>query len=208
MDFNVIDLIGGDDCEANMQLADPGLLRYYKNRQDRIIYIDTELKDEALECQKEIIGFNVEDKNIPIEKRKPIKLLINSPGGWLTETMSLAHIIKMSKTPVYTYNIGESCSGAFIVLISGHKRFTLPGAYALYHRGQGAVGGSFDDAMSASKQYKDQVDQMQDWVIANTKIKKATLTRKKSADWWMNDKEQIENGVVDKLIESIDEIVG
>ena len=47
---------------------------------------------------------------------------------------------------------------------------------------------------------------MQDWVVENTKIQKSVLSRKKSANWYMNDKEQIENGVVDKLIESIDDI--
>lgn len=205
MDF--FEILGGKDSEANMQLPDPCLVRYYQNLKNRIIYIDQELGDETLEYQRQIIQYNIEDKDIPVEERKPIKLLINSPGGYLTEAMSLARTIKLSKTPVYTYNMGECDSGAFILLISGMKRFALSGTFALYHRGSGSVGGDFDDTVSATKQYKDQVNQMQEWVIENTKIQKSVLVRKKSANWWMNDKEQVENGVVDKIIESIDDII-
>ncbi len=204
MDF--IEILGGKDSNANMQLPDPMLVRYYQNLNNRIIYIDQELGDDTLEYQRQIIQYNIDDKDIPVEERKPIKFLINSPGGYLTEAMSLARTMKLSKTPVYTYNIGECDSGAFILLISGKQRFALPGTFALYHRGSGTVGGDFDDTVSATKQYKDQVNQMQDWVVENTKIQKSVLSRKKSANWYMNDKEQIDNGVVDKLIESIDDI--
>lgn len=195
------------DSGANLQLADPGLLRYYKNLENRIIYIDSEIDDAALEYQRDIIQFNIDDKNIPVDQRKPIKLLINSPGGYLTETMSLANTIKISKTPVYTYNVGECCSGAFILLIAGTKRFALPSSFALYHRGSGSVSGDFDDTVSGTKQYREQVTQMQDFVVENTKISKATIVRKKSANWWMNCNEQIENGVVDNIIQSIDDII-
>lgn len=204
---DILGILGGIDSDANMQLADPSLVRYYKNLKNRIIYVDTELDDNTLEYQRMILQFNIDDKDIPVENRKPIKLLINSPGGLLTETMSLARTIKLSKTPVYTYNMGEACSGAFLLLISGDKRFALPGTFALYHRGSGAVGGDFDDTVSATKQYKEQIGQMQEWVVKNTSLTKSTLTRKKSANWWMDDKEQLDNHVVDKIIESIDEIV-
>lgn len=203
--LNVISMKAGSD--ANMQLADPNLLRYYKNLEERILYVDSELDENSLEYQRDILQFNIDDKDIPVEQRKPIKLLINSPGGYLTEAMSLANTIKLSKTPVYTYNVGECCSGAFILLVSGVKRFALKSSFALYHRGSGSVSGDFDDTVSGTKQYREQVNQMQDFVVENTKISKTTITRKKSANWWMNCDEQIENGVVDKVIENIDDII-
>lgn len=206
--MELVDILNlSKDPEANLQLADPALVRYYKNLKERIVYIDTDLDENTLEYQRQIIQYNFDDKDIPVEQRKPIKLFINSPGGYLTEAMTLARTIKMSKTPVYTYNMGEACSGALLLLISGSKRFALPGTFALYHRGSGTVGGDFDDTVSATKQYKDQVADMENWVVENTSIQKNVLNRKKSANWWMNANEQVNNGVVDKLIESIDEIV-
>ena len=69
--------------------------------------------------------FNKQDDedNIPIEERKPIKIFIDSPGGDLVATFTMINAIKLSKTPVYTINIGAAYSGGFFIFLAGHKRF-------------------------------------------------------------------------------------
>lgn len=59
----------------NLQLPDPTLLQFYKNYDDRIIWIDDEITTMTLEYAKMIMQWNSEDKknNIPVEERKPIK---------------------------------------------------------------------------------------------------------------------------------------
>ena len=40
--------------------------------------------------------------------------------------------IKISKTPVYTFNIGIICKESFLIYIAGHKRFSYPNSTFIY----------------------------------------------------------------------------
>lgn len=69
-----------ENCE-NMQLLDPYLVNYWRLADNRIYYINDEINEETLEIQKDIITINIEDRDKKVEDRKPIIILINSPGG-------------------------------------------------------------------------------------------------------------------------------
>ena len=56
-----------------LQLPSPELLTYYRNLEDRVIWIDYGVDESILEVSKLIMQFNKEDKNISVEQRKPIK---------------------------------------------------------------------------------------------------------------------------------------
>lgn len=92
-------------------LPDPELLVYYKNLENRTFWIDYEIEASLLEISKYIIQFNQEDKDIPIENRKPIKLFIFSYGGDLDVCFNLIDICLASKTPIHTINAGVAMSG-------------------------------------------------------------------------------------------------
>lgn len=195
-----------DNLET-MRLPDPGYVNFWKLYNNRMIYIDTEIDDNALELQKNILCFNLEDKGKPIEERQPIKILINSPGGYLAEVMSLASTFRLSKTPIWTYNIGASYSGACILLVAGHKRFALPYSFALFHSGSGGISGTFEQTQEAQKQYKKQVDDMNNFFLQHTTVEEKVFKRNKSKDWYFSADEQIKFGLVDEIITSIDDIV-
>lgn len=61
----------------NMQLPNPELLTFYKNYEDRILWIDDEINDYSIEYAKYIMQWNKDDKDTGVKKedRKPIKLL-------------------------------------------------------------------------------------------------------------------------------------
>lgn len=48
----------------NLQLPDPTLLQFYKNYDDRIVWIDDEITTMTLEYAKMIMQWNSEDKKI------------------------------------------------------------------------------------------------------------------------------------------------
>lgn len=126
-------------------LPDPELLRYWDNIKNRTLYLESDIDGQMITSfSKMIIAWNREDElnNVPIEDRKPIKLMIYTYGGEVDATLHLADIIKLSKTPVYTYNIGLAMSGGLYLLICGHKRFALESSQALFHLGSGGVQGT------------------------------------------------------------------
>ena len=82
-----------------------------------------------------ILRYNREDKDIPVESRKPILLYVNTNGGSVPDGYALFDAIMTSKTPVYTINQGYCYSMGFLIFISGKKRFAMPNSTFLMHDG-------------------------------------------------------------------------
>lgn len=193
----------------NLQLPNPSLLLDYQLGEKRIIYIDYEIDDSILDVQRQIILYNLEDKenNIPIEKRVPIKLLINSPGGLLSETMSLIAVMQMSKTPIWTVNLAAAYSGGAMLLMAGHKRYALPYSKGMIHTGSGGLGGTYEQVTEQSKKYKKEIETMTNFILEHSKIDKKVYGKNKVKDWYMTDEEQLYYGLVDEVVENIFDIL-
>ena len=190
----------------NLQLPSPELLQYYKDANDRVIWVDYDIDDTLMNVTKQILEYNKQDKGIPVENRKPIKLLIFTYGGDLYPTLALIDVIKISKTPVYTYNMGLALSAGFQILISGHKRFCLANSKALYHSGSGGTQGTYEQTEAQMREYKKMVAYMENNTLNRTKIDLKTFNKNKSKEWYMDANEQINYGIVDSVIESADEL--
>ena len=89
-----------------------------------------------------ILKWNSEDRNISKNKRKPIWLVINSPGGDSIVGSSLVDVINFSKTPVYTVGLGMVASMAFCIYICGKKRYAFPNTTLLMHDGNITISNS------------------------------------------------------------------
>lgn len=191
----------------DIKLPSPELVNYWRLAENRIFYIDYEIDESVLEIQRSILAINIADKNIKPEERTPIKILLDTPGGLLSETMSLASTIIMSKTPVITINIAEAYSGGCLLLLAGHKRYTFQYAKAMIHTGSGGVSGTYEQTEQAQKIYKKQVDEMGSYILERSGMDEKIYKRNKSKDWYMDANEQIQYGIVNGIINSLDEII-
>lgn len=135
----------------NLQLPDPSLLQFYKNYENRIIWIDDEITTMTLEYAKMIMQWNFEDKqkNIPINERTKIKVVFFSPGGDLEVNNCLVDTISLSQTPVVGVNVGMAASSGCFIYLACHERLTLPSAEFLIHKGAGQFSGSYNDVVAA-----------------------------------------------------------
>ena len=140
-----------------------------------------------------------EKKNIPVEKRQPIKLYIDSCGGSLTDTFTIIDSIKLSKTPVYCICSGTAYSGGFFIFISGHKRIAYPHASFLFHEGSTSTGGTSSQFANYAAFYKKQLDQLKDIVLSNTNISEDEYKDIKKDDIWYDVKEGLEKGFIDEV---------
>jgi ATP-dependent Clp protease protease subunit len=198
--------IGIPQSIENLQLPDPALLYYYQNYADRVYWVEGEIDESIMDLSKLIIKCNHEDKDVPVEERKPIKIFISSNGGLLDETMSLVKLIGISKTPVYTIDACYAYSAASLILISGHKRYAMPGTKCLFHSGSGGASGTFEQVQAATEDYKKMVEQMQEYIMSRTNIEKKLFNKKKAQDWYLDVNEMLERGVVDEIVEDLDKI--
>lgn len=188
----------------NLKLPDPNLVEYYEDEKNRRYWITGQIDESSLFITKAILKANIEDKDVPVEQRKPVKIFINSPGGLLVPTMSIVGLIRISKTPIWTINVSECYSAAGIILMSGHKRFALPYSICLIHSGSGGAQGTFEQSEQQMKQYKELVKSMKDFILTHTIIDAKTLNKKISLDWYINTNEMLGLGIVDELVTDID----
>ena len=107
----------------NLALPSPELITFYKNLDNRVLWLDSEVDDSFIQFARYIIEWNRADFGIPVEQRKPIKLMIMSYGGDLSINNMLVNLIQISKTPVWGIVTGTAYSGGFFTLIACHKRF-------------------------------------------------------------------------------------
>lgn len=193
---------------ANAQLPDPDLLAYYDQLENREIWLDSQVNIGTLTISKLIMHFNkVDDRNnTPIEERKPIKIFIYSYGGEVAACFNLVDTIQLSKTPVYTYNMGVAMSAAFVILLAGHKRFALPRSTALVHSGSGTTQGTFEQTEAQMKDYKHSVEVMRNYVLSRTTIDQKTFNKNKNTEWYLYIEDQLKYGIVDEEIKTLENL--
>lgn len=193
----------------NLQLPDPSLLQFYKNYENRILWVDDEITIRTLEYAKMIMQWNFDDaeNNIPVEERIPIKVIFFSPGGDLEVNNCLVDTIQLSKTPVIGVNAGMAASSGCFIYLSCHKRYTFPTAEFLLHRGSGEFSGTYDIVIAAIMNYQRQIEELGEFVLSHTKIPKEVFEENFATDWYMSANEAIEYGVAEKIITSLDEIL-
>lgn len=193
----------------NLQLPDPSLLQFYKNYENRILWIDSEINEYTLEYSKMIMQWNFEDKlnNIPDEERTPIKIIFFSPGGDLEVNNCLVDTILLSKTKVIGINAGLAASSGCFIYLACHERYTFPTAQFLIHQGAGTFSGTYDIVVAAIMNYQRQINELGDFVLSRTNIPEDVFNENFSTDWYLSSSEAIEYGVSHKVIESLDEII-
>lgn len=193
----------------NLQLPDPSLLQFYKNYENRIIWIDDEITTMTLEYAKMIMQWNFDDKqnNIPIDERVPIKVVFFSPGGDLEVNNCLVDTIQLSTTPVIGINVGMAASSGCFIYLACHKRYTFPTAEFLIHKGAGQFAGTYNDVVAAILNYQRQIEELGKFVLSRTKIPEDTFYENFENDWYLSANEAVEYGVADGIIKSLDEIL-
>lgn len=191
--------------DPNIQLPDPSLLQFYTDLDNRTYWVEGEVTDALLDLVSKIVDWNRQDKGKPVEERTPIKIYIYSPGGGLDMAKALIEMIKISKTPVYTYALGMCASAASMIFLSGHKRFATKNAYWLFHQGSCQnIGGSYQEVQSFMEDYKKQVAELETFYKENTTYDPEYIEEKLKGDWYIYKDEAVEHGIVNELVEDID----
>lgn len=161
------------------------------------------IDDTAAEGIETVIRYwnRIDDEaGIPIEDRKPIKLYIDSWGGMVVGAYTIINAIELSKTPVWTINIGAAYSAGFFIFITGHKRFAYPFSSFLYH--EGGTGNDYMDAHKFRNQaafYEKQLQQLKEHTLRYTNLTEEEYQKIIKDDYWLTAPEALEKGVCDEI---------
>ena len=175
---------------------------------ERKILINENIDDWVIDdIVMNIFKWNKEDKDIPIEERQPIRIYISTLGGAVDCGFSLIDAIKLSKTPVYTINIGDEYSMGFLIGLAGHKRYTLPNATFLLHDGSTEVVNSMSKVSDTAKFYSEMEERIKKYVLENSKLTSKMYNKKYGNEWYMYPEEAIKYGFVDEIVSDMDIIL-
>lgn len=209
---NLDDLINLDfGYECTLALPDPELVQYYKDNNERILYIYKDIDEDLLKTEKSIITWNREDEKnkIPVDKRKPITIYLYSYGGDGNTCYSFIDVMKASKTPIKMVCMGIAMSAAAIIFLAAPKgnRYISKHGTILLHLGASTTGGTAQQVLDQADDYKHFLENMKDIVISNTNITKQLYTKKSKKEWYIYAEEAVSLGIADHIYESIEEII-
>jgi ATP-dependent Clp protease protease subunit len=209
-----------DNIKAQLQLG-LGDYEQYKIFMDRRIYLTTQIvctddedgcddyyRSATMRAVEDIMDFNRADIDVPVADRKPIRIYINSPGGDIAEGFSLLSAIELSKTPIYTINIGQWSSMAFLIGIAGHRRFSLPYMTFLMHDGSSGVfdsGSKAQDRMKFDDHFSNEV--IKKHVLKHSNMKAVEYDALVRVEYYMLPEDALEHGFIDEIVEDIDTIL-
>lgn len=176
-------------------------LFYLRNLQNRKLYL-TEDIDECIidSVVRHILQYNADDKDLPVEERKPIFLYCSSNGGSVDPGFELIDVIMQSKTPVYTINLGYQYSMGFLIGLAGHKRFASKSAKFLLHDGTNVIinsGTKAQDQMEFNKKIEQRV---KEYVLERTKVTSDEYDKHLRTEWYLFADEAKQWGMTDYII--------
>lgn len=183
----------------------------YRDLQNRKLYMHDDITIYAVYSMvHQILQFNADDKDVPVEERKPIYIYITSRGGEVDAGFELVDTIMASKTPIYTVNLGYWYSMGLIIGMVGHKRFGMPNSTILLHDGSDFAIGTASKVQDTMDFVKKVNQRMRDLVVSKTNLTKKEYDSNSRVEWYMFADEAKKRGFIDYIIGvdcDIDEVI-
>ena len=136
------------------------------------------------------------------ENNAPIKLVIDSPGGYINTGFALLDTIRTIKSPVRTYGRNVQSMGVML-LAAGEKghRYVYPNSRIMLHLPIAQLSGSSEDIKMQQKEVEFLKEKIVDVLIeCGAKKKKKDILKDIDREFWLSAKEGIEYGIVDQII--------
>lgn len=199
LDFDILEV----PLQTNINPVD---YQYFHQLMDnRTIIFNTEANEEIIErVYLPLKDFEEDDST------SPVTLIMNSPGGSVSDSFFLAYYLTTYKKPLTVIIPGYAASMATVILCGGGKnpnvtRICYPSSYALIHDGYVALSSSEAKTAEDIMAFNKSVDgQIRNFIIENTNITPELFDSKTRHQWFINATEMKELGLIDKIIGSDD----
>lgn len=190
--------LGGDETHEDVCKKEDRYTNefYYKvlNKERYIL-----LYDEINNVSSDMVVSKLRGMNI-LNNKKPIYLEINSPGGSVSDGMSIINTIEHIKSPVYTIISGQACSMAALISICGDKRMIYTNSYWMQHSTSDIVGDYIQYIKDRTKFLCEFENRTEKMLKNRTKLSNLDITKIRSGELWLNADQALAKGVVDEVI--------
>ena len=135
-----------------------------------------------------------------------ISLYINSPGGSITSGMAIMDTMNFIKSDVSTICLGMAASmGAFLLSCGAKgKRYILQNAEVMIHQPLGGVEGQATEIKIVAERILKLKEKLNKILAENTGKDLKTITNDTERDYFLDSKEALKYGIVDKILKKSD----
>lgn len=169
---------------------------YSKLLKERIVFLSGEITDEVANLiVSELLYLNSLEND-------DIYLYINSPGGSVTAGMAIYDTMNFIKADVVTICVGMCASMGAFLLSSGckGKRMSLKNGEVMIHQPLGGVKGQASDIQIHADRIIKMKKKLNSILASNTSKDMKVIERDTERDNYMDAKEALEYGLIDKII--------
>ena len=163
--------------------------------ESRIVMLSGEITDEAAtEVCVQLLKLDAEANG------ESITLMINSPGGSVRAGWMVCDTIRHVGN-VETICIGQACSMAAVILMSGKARSILPHGRVMLH--QPLAGTGLDQASDfeiTARELGRSRDELYSYICSCTGKSLSQVTEDCDRDHWLDASEAVAYGIVDEIV--------
>lgn len=154
------------------------------------------------DIDEENISYVLRDLALLNDSTEDVYLYICSDGGYIYDGLALIDMMGMVKYDINTIVTGKCCSMAAMIAICGtpNKRFITPNGKLMFHEGKIELSGTVRELKNDIAEFE-QLEKICHKIVGErlgirpSKHKKDVFAR----DLWLNAKDAIEYGAVDKI---------
>ncbi len=166
------------------------------NLESRVIHLVGEVTDElAASVVAQLL-------HLASAGDEDIQLYINSPGGSVSAGMAIYDTMQYIKPDVATVCLGRAASMGAVILSGGAKgkRMILPHGEVMIHQPSGGMSGQASELLIAAEHIKKTKKMLNELLSVNCGSSLEQVSQDTERDYWMDAKEAVEYGVVDKVL--------
>ena len=138
-----------------------------------------------------------------------VALWIHSPGGSVPSMLAIRDVMRLVPCDVSTLALGLACSAGQFLLSAGAKgkRFALPHARILMHRGSAGIGGSAVDIEVQADDLRYTVDTVLGLIAEDTGQPVERIFDDSLHDHWYTAAQAREFGFIDQIVETFGQVM-
>lgn len=171
---------------------------YSRLLKDRIIILGTPINDAvASSIVAQMLFLESEDPE------KDINLYINSPGGIVSSGLAIYDTMQHVRCNVATICMGMAASMGAVLLAAGTsgKRSVLPHSRVMIHQPLGGTQGQASDIEIEAREIIRIKNTLSEIIATHTGKKADDVIQDSDRNKWMNARESLDYGLVDKILE-------
>ena len=164
--------------------------------QERIIFLGTDIDSDVANI------LNAQLLWLDSMSQDEITMMINSPGGYCYDGLSIIDTMNYIQSPVTTQCVGMAASMGAVILSAGEKghRFALPHSRIMIHQPLGGAQGQATDILIEAEQIKILKNELCGILAENSGQSLEKVLEDCERDHWMIAQEAKEYGLIDNII--------